>query len=75
MLALNDVVPLVDQLSMQDKVRLIEHIAAEIQTELAPQAKQPRQSLYGLWAGHNISAEEIDQARQEMWGNFPREDI
>jgi hypothetical protein len=21
------------------------------------------------------SAEEIDQARREMWGNFPREDI
>jgi hypothetical protein len=38
---------------------------------------QPRRSLEGLWAdlGVSISAEDIDEARREMWGNFPREDI
>src|SRR5438552_10613056 len=34
-------------------------------------------SLYGLWAdlGLALSTEEIDQARKELWRNFPREDI
>jgi len=34
-------------------------------------------SPYGLWADLSppITAEEIDAARREMWGNFPREDI
>jgi hypothetical protein len=38
-------------------------------------AKHPRRSLKGLWAKFdvNISEEDIDQARQEMWGNFPRD--
>ena len=37
----------------------------------------PRRSLKGLWAdlGTTITAEDIDEARREMWGNFPREDI
>ena len=36
-----------------------------------------RRELEGLWAdlGVDISAEEIDAARREMWGNFPRDDI
>ena len=39
--------------------------------------KSPRRSLMGLCAdlGIHISTEDIDEARREMWGNFPREDI
>ena len=35
----------------------------------------PLKSIVGLCAdmGIHISAEEIDEARREMWGNFPRE--
>lgn len=35
----------------------------------------PRKSLLGLCAdlGVTITAEEIDEARHEMWGNFPRD--
>jgi hypothetical protein len=35
----------------------------------------PRRSLMGLCAdlGVHITAEDIDEARREMWGNFPRE--
>ncbi|MBD1820938.1 DUF2281 domain-containing protein [Cyanobacteria bacterium FACHB-DQ100] len=38
-------------------------------------SKQPRRSLKGLWADFDvqISEEDITEARQEMWGNFPRE--
>jgi hypothetical protein len=37
--------------------------------------RRPRRSLAGLWAdlGVNVSEEDISQARQEMWGNFPRD--
>jgi hypothetical protein len=40
-------------------------------------AKRPRRSLRGLWAdlGVRITEEDIAEARREMWGNFPREDI
>lgn len=40
-------------------------------------AKPPRRSLKGLWAdlGVEITEEDIAEARREMWGNFPREDI
>ena len=39
--------------------------------------KKSRRSLKGLWAdlGVRISEEDIAEARREMWGNFPREDI
>jgi hypothetical protein len=35
----------------------------------------PRKSLRGLWkdAGVDITADDIAEARSEMWGNFPRD--
>lgn len=38
---------------------------------------RPRRSLMGLFADLNIhiTEEDIAEARREMWGNFPREDI
>ena len=38
-------------------------------------SKGPRKSLRGIWKGFDISSEDIDQARREMWGNFPRTDL
>jgi hypothetical protein len=37
-------------------------------------AKQPLQSLHGLWAdlGVEISEKDIADARREMWSTFPR---
>lgn len=43
--------------------------------EKRAEPKQPLRNLEGLWRGVNISAEDIDEARREMWGNFPRSDI
>ena len=42
--------------------------------DVATQPRKPRKSGRGLWADLNIdlSAEEIDEARREMWENFPR---
>ena len=41
----------------------------------ARRSHQARQSLEGLWAdlGLNITEGDIAEARQEMWGHFPRE--
>ena len=38
-------------------------------------ARQPLQSLHGLWAdlGVEISENDIADARREMWSTFPRE--
>lgn len=40
-------------------------------------SKQPFQSVKDILAGPgiSISAEDIDQARLEMWKNFTREDV
>lgn len=38
-------------------------------------SKGPRKSLRGIWKGFDISSEDIDQARREMWGSFPRTDL
>jgi hypothetical protein len=65
----------VTQLSPYDKLHLVEAILASLKQDLPAPTRQPRRSLYGLWEGVNISSEDIDEARQEMWGNFPREDI
>ena len=64
------------QLSPVDRARLIEQVAASLaDEEPTGESKKPKKSLYGMWKGVSISAEEIDEARREMWGNFPREDI
>ncbi len=39
--------------------------------------KYPYRGVKGLWSDLNvqISAEEIDEVRRDMWSTFPREDI
>jgi hypothetical protein len=62
-------------LSPIEKVRLVEQIMATLEHDLAKVEKKPRRSLYGLWADVQVSEEDIAEARHEMWGNFPREDV
>lgn len=38
-------------------------------------SKGPRKSLRGIWKGFDLSAEDIEQARREMWSTFPRTDL
>jgi hypothetical protein len=71
---LAEVIALAQALPPLDRVRLVEQITAGLAQELEPD-KKPRRSLLGIWEGISVSAEEIDEARREMWGNFPREDI
>jgi len=64
---LQAVLELVRQLSLLDKVRLIEEIAPQIERELEQAPTRPRTSLCGLCAdlGSAPSAEDIDTTRQE----------
>lgn len=72
---LDEVVGMARGLSALDKVRLVEEVMALLEADLAGQQTGPARSYYGIWPDANISADDIAQARQEMWGNFPREDI
>jgi hypothetical protein len=74
-----EVLSLAKQLTPGQKLRLIEAIVPDLEEPIqrAEKEEKPLRSLYGLWKdfGVSISAAEIDEARREMWGNFPREDI
>jgi hypothetical protein len=74
---LDEALALVEKLSPLDKVRLLEKLASTLEHDLAETQAEPLESHYGLWADLNIdiSEDDIAQARHEMWGNFPREDI
>ncbi len=62
-------------LSPLDRVWLVEQVMETLKDDLTSAEKKPKRSVYGAWAGISTSAEDIDEARREMWGNFPREDI
>ena len=75
--SLDDVVVQALQLSALDKVRLIERVVAVLEQDLAFPEGTLLLSAHGVLAhlGPAPSAEEIDEARRDVWGNFPREDI
>jgi len=58
-------------LSPLEKVRLVEEVMATLEHDLKGSDQQPRRSLLGVLAhlGPAPSAEDIDEARREMWGN------
>ncbi len=63
------------ELSPLDRLRLIEALVATLERDWRTQVEAPasRRSLYGLWRdlGPAPSAEEIDQARRDAWGELP----
>jgi hypothetical protein len=58
-----------------DKQQEVLDFAEFLQQKNLP--KKPLKSVKGMWADLkvDITEEDIAQARKEMWGNFPREDI
>ncbi|MBL8164188.1 MAG: hypothetical protein JNJ61_19535 [Anaerolineae bacterium] len=83
MVEYEQVAVLAQNLSDLDKIRLIEALMAtfrhKLEQETESEPPKARRSSYGtlagLWEGVSVSAEDIDEARREMWKNFPREDI
>jgi len=68
------IVNMARRLSPLEKLWLIECLAPDLEAVLQALTPTRRRSLRGVLKGCSISAEEIDQARREMWGAFPRED-
>jgi hypothetical protein len=64
------------QLPPRERLRVIAQALPEVERELR-EPRLPLRSLRGLWKGldFDIGAEDIDEARREVWTNFPREDI
>ena len=60
----------------QDKQKEVLDHAKHLRGQEA-HSRAPRKPGRGLWADLKVdlSAAEIDEARQEMWKNFPRDDI
>ena len=71
--ALEKIVELAHNLSVLDKLRLIENLTRDIENSIQSGRTQRRHSLRGVLKGCSISGKEIDQARHEMWNNFPGE--
>jgi hypothetical protein len=69
------ILELTQELSLLDKVRLIERMMPQIERDLAATSKTPKRSLLGICAdlGPAPSSDAIDEARRAMWANFPRE--
>ena len=65
------------QLSPAERVRLIAQVAATLQEEdFASDAQiASRHSSYGLLKGLDLSAQDIDDARHDLFGEFPHEDV
>ena len=55
-----------------EKQKAVLEFVASLKEQDGP--RKPLRSLRGLWAdlGFDITAEDIAEARREMWGNFPR---
>ncbi len=76
MTAFDQVLNLMDDLSTDDKLALIERLKSSLEQQ-AVTPKKPYQSLLGLCAdlGTAPTADAIDEVRREVWANFPREDF
>ena len=65
------------RLPARERLKILVEEIAEAEKELPESATESVASLWGLLEkyGPAPSAEEIDEARREMWANFPRDDI
>jgi hypothetical protein len=85
-MTLAEALPIVSALSPSEKLQLIEVLAVQVRGSTPPAVilDVPRKTdegagsarLFGILAGLGPvpSAEEIDQAREEMWGRFASEE-
>ncbi len=77
--SVDDLLMLIHRLSPSQQAQLFARLSAEIAdlVQQMTQSSPTSRSLQGLWEHDHapISPEEIDAARQEMWENFPRDDI
>lgn len=72
---LEQVMPVLEQRSREDKLQAIERLTRMLNQEEAQ--IEPRNTLKGALAAFkaDVSEEDIVEVQREMWANFPREDI
>ena len=70
----DEVLHAAEKLPIDEKARLLESLSAALRRDLM-QGQSVKRSLLGMWTRDDVSAEDIDSARREMWDSFPREDI
>lgn len=71
----DQVLRLAKLLPAKEKVKLIEHIAPEIEQDLTGVSEIKRRSLRGVWSEIDIDEDDIAAIRREMWEDFPRGDF
>jgi hypothetical protein len=71
-----DVLKLLRQLPPRERLKVISQALPEIEQNLSENVRAYK-SLCGLWKDllPSVSEKDIDDARREMWKDFPREDI
>jgi hypothetical protein len=69
------VLKMLRQLPPNEQLKIISLALPEIEKNLGEKQVRARKSLRGLWAGANITSEDISEARKAMMRNFPRSDI
>lgn len=76
-LTYDEIAALALNLTPVDKMRLIEQLAGRLQHDIHGYAPLPKRDIRGALAhlgGPVPSAEDIDEARREMWGGYTREE-
>ena len=73
MTVVESIVERVENLPLE-RQREVLNFAEYLQHKEKSNGVKPRKNLEGLWEGVSISSEDIEEARREMWGKFPREE-
>lgn len=62
-------------LDPKQRIHLVQKIMGSLEEAYdAPTQKQPLETFYGLLTGIDISEEDINEVRREMWQGFADED-
>ncbi len=74
MTTLDQILARVKALPPEQQQEVLMFVERMLEPDRAPRQRKP---LRGLWKdlGVDVSDEDIAEARREMWGNFPREDL
>ena len=77
-LTLDELIEQASHLSPPEKLRLVEVVREQVTGQAgAAGQRQPKPSLWGALAhlGTGPSEEDVREARRQVWGGFPRDDL
>jgi len=72
----NSVLELLRKLPPRERLKVISQALPEVERSLAGKPRKLK-TLHGLWKDYRFapSEKDIDEIRDEVWNDFPREDI